>query len=450
MRVAVLGAGHVGLTTALCLAHCGHELSLIDVDSARVGQLGQGQLPFYEPYLTDLFNRLRGELPVSSDYAMVADVDVCIMAVPSPTATDGGVDLTFVRSAATSLGQALRQRRVSEPVLVVNKCTAPVGTGRLVFELIARELADEGDVGAPRFSVSSCPEFLREGHAVFDTLYPDRIVFGVDREADGRRLQQLYRPIIERSFPEVAPELTAAAAVSTVMTTSIISAELTKYAANAFLALKLSFINEIAAISSAVGASIQDVATGIGLDRRIGRAFLNAGIGWGGSCLGKDLSAFISISREYGLPTQILDAALAVNERQRAVAIRLLQEELRLLKGSRIGLLGLTFKPGTDDLRDAPSLDIARRLLTLGASVAGYDPVVREVPVPGVTVVASVGALANGADALLLVTEWDEFADLDWPVLAAVMRQRIVIDGRNCLDPARVEAAGIKYRAIGR
>ena len=450
MRVAVLGAGHVGLTTALCLAHCGHELRLIDVDSARVGQLVQGELPFYEPYLTDLFNRLRGELPVSSDYAMVADVDVCIIAVPSPTATDGGVDLTFVRSAATSLGQALRRRRVSEPVLVVNKCTVPVGTGRLVCELIARELAGEDDMGAPRFSVSSCPEFLREGHAVFDTLYPDRIVFGVDREADGRCLQQLYRPIIERSFPEVAPELTAAAAVSSVMTTSTISAELTKYAANAFLALKLSFINEIAAISSAVGASIQDVATGIGLDRRIGRAFLNAGIGWGGSCLGKDLSAFITISREYGLATQILDAALAVNERQRAVAIRLLQEELRLLKGSRIGLLGLTFKPGTDDLRDAPSLDIARRLIALGATVAGYDPVVREVPVPGLTVVASVAALSNGADALLLVTEWDEFADLDWPALAAAMRQRIVIDGRNYLDPARVEAAGIKYRAIGR
>jgi UDPglucose 6-dehydrogenase len=214
--------------------------------------------------------------------------------------------------------------------------------------------------------------------------------------------------------------------------------------------LKLSFINEVAAISSAVGASIQDVATGIGLDRRIGRAFLNAGIGWGGSCLGKDLRAFISISREYGLPTQILDAALAVNERQRGVAIRLLQEELHLLKGSRIGLLGLAFKPGTDDLRDAPSLDIARRLLTLGAGVAGYDPAVREVPVPGVTMVASAADLAKGADALLLITEWDQFADLDWPALAATMRRRIVIDGRNSLDPARLEAAGIKYRAIGR
>ncbi len=452
MRVAVLGAGHVGLTTALCLAHCGHDLTLVDVDTTRVRLLAQGELPFFEPYLAELFARVKGHLRLTSDYDAVADADVCIIAVPSPTAADGGVDLTFVRNAAVSIGRSLRRRRVADPVLVVNKCTVPVGTGRLVSELIAGELAGEDGQGGqrPEFSLGSCPEFLREGHAVFDTMYPDRIVFGVDREADGRRLGQLYQAIIERRFPEVAPELSAAAGTTTVMTTSITSAELIKYAANGFLALKLSFINEIAAISSAVGASIQDVARGIGLDRRIGRSFLNAGIGWGGSCLGKDLSAFISTSREYGLPTQVLDAALAVNERQRGVVIRLLQQELRLLKGSRIGLLGLAFKPGTDDLRDAPSLDIARRLLALGASVSGYDPVVREVPVPGVTMVADVRALAHGSDALLLITEWEEFAGVDWAALAATMRQKIMIDGRNLLDPSQLERAGFRYRAIGR
>jgi UDPglucose 6-dehydrogenase len=228
------------------------------------------------------------------------------------------------------------------------------------------------------------------------------------------------------------------------------TAELIKYAANTFLATKLSFINEMATLSAALGISIEDVADGIGLDHRIGRGFLTAGIGWGGSCLGKDIQALVGTAQEYGLPTPLLEAAMEVNERQRGVVARLLQEELHVLRGSRIGLLGLAFKPGTDDLRDAPSLEIARRLLALGASVSGYDPVVREVPLQGVKVQNSVAAVAAGSDALVLVTEWEEFRDLPWPDLAATMRHAVFIDGRNMMPPGQLQDAGFRYRGIGR
>lgn len=453
MRIAILGAGHVGLTTGACFAHCGHQVTIADIDQDRIQRLRQDEMPFYEAHLDHLLEENRSRLTFTGSYADVADADVCLVAVPSPTGPGGGVDLSFVRAAAAGVAGALRQRTAAEPLLVVNKCTVPVGTGRMVSEIIRRGLEAEGPpagkIDPPAYTVCSCPEFLREGRAVHDTLYPDRVVIGAESDGESQTLRALYQPIVERSFPAV-PGLEGPDRATTVLVTSLPTAELIKYAANTFLAVKLSFINEIAGISAAVGASIQDVADGIGLDRRIGRSFLDAGIGWGGSCLGKDMRALTTTAAEYELPAPLLNAALAVNERQRGVVVRLLQEELRLLKGARITLLGLSFKPGTDDLRDAPSLRIAERLLELGAEVLGYDPVVRSIPVDGARLVASVADGARGADALVLVTEWEEFRGLPWADLARAMRRPLLIDGRNQLRPAELEAAGFRYRSIGR
>lgn len=448
MQVSIIGAGHVGLTTAACFAHCGHQVTVVDIDRARVRDLKAGRLPFFEPHLGDLLNRNRERVQFTTDYQRAAHAEVALLAVPSPTGSGGAVDLTYVRTAAESLGQALRERRAPEPMLIVNKCTVPVGTAQMVAGIVRSQLSPSGP--PLPFSVASCPEFLREGRAVQDTLYPDRIVIGVSSGEAEQELRHLYAGIRDQRFPPVAPGLGEGSTPPRVVVTSTTTAELVKYAANTFLAVKLSFINEIASLSSAVGADIQDVADGIGLDRRIGRSFLDAGIGWGGSCLGKDLRGLISTAAEYELPTALLSASLAVNERQRGVVTRLLQEELRVLKGARIALFGLAFKPDTDDLRDAPSLEIAGRLLAWGADVVGYDPVVRQVPVPGLEIAGSARDAAARADAVVLVTEWAEFQQLDWQGLAAGMRNPLLVDGRNALRADQMEAVGFRYRSIGR
>jgi UDPglucose 6-dehydrogenase len=456
LRIAVIGSGHVGLTTAVCLAFCGHHATVIDVDRERIERLTGGSLPFFEAGLEELFQRASHHLHFTTDFSAASEVEACLLAVPSPTAENGGVDLSFMRTALTELGRALSLRSRPEPLLIVNKCTVPVGTVAMAAEWLNTQIekdpgaASSSELPRARFTLSNAPEFLREGLAVRDTLYPDRLVFGVESEPDERILRDLYVPILERSFPELALGEATPSSLPGLIVTSVMTAELIKYAANTFLATKLSFINEMATLSAALGISIEDVADGIGLDHRIGRGFLTAGIGWGGSCLGKDIQALVGTAQEYGLPTPLLEAAMEVNERQRGVVARLLQEELHVLRGSRIGLLGLAFKPGTDDLRDAPSLEIARRLLALGASVSGYDPVVREVPLQGVKVQNSVAAVAAGSDALVLVTEWEEFRDLPWPDLAATMRHAVFIDGRNMMPPGQLQDAGFRYRGIGR
>jgi UDPglucose 6-dehydrogenase len=342
-------------------------------------------------------------------------------------------------------------------MLVVNKSTVPVGTARWLQELITERLrllsAESSLLPGSRedsFSISSAPEFLREGKAVYDTLFPDRLIFGVSCEDDARRLQTLYAPIIARRFPRDDLEHQSAERPPHVMVTTVMTAELIKYAGNAFLATKLSFINELAPLCASVGVSVVDIADGIGLDHRIGREFLNAGIGWGGSCLGKDTQGLRNMAIEYGLDTPLLAAVMAVNERQRDAVMGLLQQELLVLKGSRIALLGLAFKPGTDDLRDAPSLDIARKLLRVGATVSGYDPAVKHVPVPQLRLATSVLEMSEGADALVLVTEWSEFQDLPWSQIASRMRKPVMIDGRNLLSPRLLSDSGFSYRGIGR
>lgn len=457
LRVGVVGCGHVGLVTAACLALTGHAVVGVDVDEARVAGLRRGRLPFFEPVLPAVFEGVRQRLAFTTSYPELAGCDACIVAVPSPAGGGGAVDLRHLKQACAGIAGALDRRSRPAPLLVVNKSTLPAGSARLVGELIAGRLAAgavrRGNAGvreARAFTVCSCPEFLREGRAVQDTLFPDRLVFGIDHPEDGASLRALYAPIIERTFPRLAVGVDPEPPLPEVLCTSVVSAELIKYAANAFLATKISFINEMARLAERVGADVFEVADGIGADRRIGRAFLDAGVGWGGSCFGKDLRALLATASEYGVDMPLAQAVVAVNHSQRRHVVGLLQEELGTLRGARVGLLGLAFKPGTDDLRDAPSLEIAAGLTALGARVAACDPVVREVDGAQIAIEPSVEAVAEASDALVLVTEWEAFRRIDWSLIARRMRRRVVIDGRNALDPAPLRAAGFRYRGLGR
>jgi UDPglucose 6-dehydrogenase len=338
--------------------------------------------------------------------------------------------------------------------LVVNKSTVPVGSGDYVSMLIHDGLEEEagGSGVEATFLVASNPEFLREGSAIYDSLFPDRIVVGTDSREAMDTLRALYQPIIEQSFPtELDPRPKVAVPF---VTTDLVSAEMIKYAANAFLATKISFINEIANLCELVGADVSEVAYGIGLDERIGARFLSAGIGWGGSCFPKDIAALRAVAREYEHETPLLDATIAVNERQRKQVISKLQRDLHTLEGKRVALLGLSFKPNTDDLWEAPSLSIARSLSSLGARAVGYDPVAgrkaMEAAPDFLKVVLDPYEALRGAHAAVIVTEWEEFRELDLERVASLMwKPPLLVDGRNALDPQEVRAAGIRYRAFG-
>jgi UDPglucose 6-dehydrogenase len=346
--------------------------------------------------------------------------------------------------------------------VVVNKSTVPVGSGNWVEMLVSQGVQSVQTVPArssrpdmPTFSVVSNPEFLREGSAITDSLYPDRIVVGASDESAIDLMKQLYKPLINQTFdsPTFAPRPEGFGTVPFVVT-EVASAELIKYSANAFLAMKISFANEIAGLCEKVGADIRQIALGIGLDKRIGERFLNSGIGWGGSCFGKDVSALMHVAREYNHPTPLLEATVSVNERQRLSVIKKLQDELKIIKGRTISLMGLSYKPDTDDLRDAPSITIARSLVRMGARVKAYDPVSNEVckrnhPDLDVEYCNDLNDLAQGADALVLVTEWNEFKTADWRALHDLMRTPLVIDGRNALQERQLISAGFTYRGIG-
>jgi UDPglucose 6-dehydrogenase len=351
---------------------------------------------------------------------------------------------------ARSIGRALVGVRRVSPLVVANKSTVPVGSGDYVSMLV-REGAEEAG-GSVRFSVVSNPEFLKEGSAVYDCLFPDRILLGSEEQEALRAMRSLYAPIIKQDFPtEISPRPKHAVPF---VTTDLASAEMTKYAANAFLATKVSFINEIANICELVGADVTEVARGIGLDERIGSRFLNAGIGWGGSCFPKDVLALRAAAREYDHETILLDATAAVNERQRRRVIAKLQWDLHTLKGKRVALLGLSFKPETDDLREAPSLEIARALHTLGARTVGYDPVAGKAAarlVPELRVVFDPCEALRGAHAAVVITEWEEVRGLKPKRAASLMREpKLLVDGRNALDPSSWRRAGLLYRGFGR
>jgi UDPglucose 6-dehydrogenase len=481
VEVCVVGTGYVGLVTGTCLAYLGHSVVCVDVDERKIETLRKGQSPIYEPGLDQLIaiGLQRGNLRFSTDLAKpVKESEIIFIAVGTPPQPSGKADLSYVKAVAQSIGRALdcERRRV-----IVNKSTVPIGSGNWVEMLVKEGLSENpvwldklasaasaptGDLTTSRrsnggraedlFLVASNPEFLREGSAIGDTFYPDRIVIGATDSYAAERLRALYEPIVEQTFapPASAPRPADVTAIP-VVTTDLASAEMIKYAANAFLATKISFANEIANICERVGADIKEVVRGFGLDSRIGPKFLNAGVGWGGSCFGKDVSALIDIAKEYAYEPALLYSAVDVNKRQRHVPVQKLQEALKIIKGKTIGLLGLAFKPDTDDLRDAPAIEIAAELIEKGARVKAYDPIANEAcrrhcPELNIEYADSALALAEDCDAIVIVTEWEEFRYLDLNQIGEAMNSKTLIDGRNILDPQAVEAAGFKYRGIGR
>lgn len=471
--VGVVGAGYVGLVTGACLAHVGHRVACVDKDEERVTGLERGRMPIYEPGLAELTTtKSEGRLRFTTDLAaVVREADVVFIAVDTPQGEDGSADLSSVAAAARGVGRALAgpgRLRERPPLVVVNKSTVPAGSGDYVSMLVRDGMEENGgwadgkEAGEREspFRVVSNPEFLREGSAIYDSLFPDRIVLGTETRDAMEVMRTLYTPIIEQSFPtELDPRPKVAVPL---IITDLASAEMVKYAANAFLATKISFINEISNICELVGADVSEVARGIGMDGRIGSRFLGAGIGWGGSCFPKDIAALRSIAREYEHETPLLDAAVAVNERQRKRVVQKLQRELRTLKGKRVALLGLAFKPNTDDLRKAPSIEIAASLSSLGAKVVGYDPVAGKAAaqlataggapgLEGLKVVFDPYEALAGADAAVVATEWEEIRSLDLRRAASVMAEPpVLVDGRNAFDPKEVRAAGIRYRGFGR
>lgn len=461
LEVGVIGAGYVGLATGASLAHLGYGVTCLDRDEGRTRSLQEGTVPFYEPGLDGLVARgvRSGRLtfvgPSELD-SIVRRADVVFVAVGTPRGDEGSADLANVASAAHQIGRALVAEGATSrerPLVVANKSTVPVGGGDYVSALIEEGVLEGGGSAAKAdFVVVSNPEFLREGSAVYDTLFPDRIVVGADSRGPLETMRRLYEPIIGQTFStELDPRpKTAVPFVST----DLASAEMIKYAANAFLATKISFINEISTLCESTGADVGMVANGIGLDGRIGSRFLKAGIGWGGSCLPKDISALRAAARDYGHETPLLDATLAVNEVQLRRVIEKLEWHLDTLKGKRVALLGLSFKPNTDDLRGAPSLEIARKLNSQGATPVGYDPAAGKAAgraLPGLEVAFDPYEALEGAHAAVVVTEWEEIKGLDPTRAASSMREPgLLVDGRNALDPTSCREAGLLYASFGR
>jgi UDPglucose 6-dehydrogenase len=470
MRVTVVGTGYVGLVTGACLAYLGHQVNCMDRDREKIRQLQEGDLPIYEPGLGALVAEqvAAGRLRFQDEYGeAIPGAEAIFICVGTPPLPDGRADTSAVETVARCLGGHLGP----DYCVIVNKSTVPIGSGAWVGMLVRQGCRQRvgavaeptlvgsgsgtsrsgGDVTAltapcvPAFDVVSNPEFLREGTAIDDALSPDRIVIGVESERAEARMRALYEPLRARNA--------AMGREVPFIVTDRASAELTKYAANAFLATKISFINEIAGICERVGADVQEVAHALGLDRRIGAAFLGAGIGWGGSCFPKDLASLEQTAREYGDELRLLAAVQAVNNAQRLVLVRKLQERLKVIKGTTVALWGLAFKPGTDDVRDAPALTIAQRLTEMGAAVRAYDPRATETARrQGVhaELFTDPYEAACEADALLLVTDWPEFAAADWPRLLQVMRRPLIVDGRNALDRAVLLWHGFEYCGIGR
>ncbi|MBX9668971.1 MAG: UDP-glucose/GDP-mannose dehydrogenase family protein [Candidatus Obscuribacterales bacterium] len=463
MDICVVGAGYVGLVTSACLAYFGNQVTAVESNPIRLESLKQGEIPFFEPGLSDFVKSCiaLGTLKFTDNLDDgVKSSDVIFICVGTPPLANGESDLSQVMTVARGIGGALdnKRRRV-----IVNKSTVPVGSGNWVEMLVAQGVqsvqpvpARSSRTEAPAFSVVSNPEFLREGSAIADSFYPDRIVVGSTDEPSIDLMRKLYNPILTQDFeaPECAPRPKGLEHVPFVLT-DLASAELIKYAANAFLAMKISFANEVAGLCEKVGADIKQVTRGIGLDMRIGSAFLNAGVGWGGSCFQKDILALMQVAREYHYPTHLLEATIKVNEHQRLVVIQKLQDELKIIKGRTVGLMGLSFKPNTDDLRDAPSLGIARQLIKMGALVKVYDPVSmdsckKQHPDLDMQYCSDLVDLATGCDAIVLVTEWEEFKRANWREVSQVMRWPLVVDGRNVLQEDEMTGVGMTYRGVGR
>ncbi len=429
-NIAVAGTGYVGLSTGTCFADLGNRVTLLDISEEKIEMLRQGESPIYEPGLNEMVlrNVNAGRLSFTTSYdEALADAEFVFICVGTPSGVDGEADLQYVRMAAQSIAKTMHQ-----PLVVINKSTVPVGTGDWVADIITRHQEEPVE-----FDVVSCPEFTREGSALYDFMNPDRVVLGSHSPIAAEKVAQLHLPLRAR-----------------IVMTDLRTAEMIKYASNAFLATKISFINEIAAICETLGADVEEVAIGMGMDKRIGPAFLNAGLGYGGSCFPKDVKALEHMALVQGRHPSLLRAVIDINRDARRWAIFNLRD---LLGGSlnqkRIGLLGLAFKPNTDDIREAPALEIARMLQQEGALVSGYDPVAMANVAkmnPDLRLVEDPYDLAASADALLVCTEWNEFKQLDLPRMKALMATPIIADGRNIYEPTTMQELGFIYRAAGR
>ena len=429
MKLSIIGTGYVGLVTGTCFAEVGHHVICVDNDAAKVKMLQAGGIPIYEPGLAELVqkNVTAGRLKFTSSTAEgVANSDVIFIAVPTPPQPDGSVDLSYIERVARDIAAALTSYKI-----VVDKSTVPVKTGEKVSQTIKRYCAAKTE-----FDVVSNPEFLREGFAVGDLMHPDRVVIGVASPRPVAAMKEIYTPF-------KAP----------IIVTDINSAELIKHAANSFLALKISYINAIATVCEAAGANVQEVAQGIGLDERIGRRFLNAGLGFGGSCFPKDLSAFIKISEQVGYDFKLLKEVQRINADQMERFVKKITDTLWVLKDKKIGVLGLAFKQNTDDVRSSPAIDLCRHLLKDGAALRVHDPKAMDKArplLPDVTYVDDMNAVAEGCDALVIATEWDEFKQLDLDRAKKGLTHPILFDGRNLFDPVEMEKLGWIYKSVGR
>jgi UDPglucose 6-dehydrogenase len=460
MRVCVIGTGYVGLVTGVCLAHVGHHVICVDNNEEKVKLMQSGQSPIFEPGLSELMQIAiqNGRIEFTTNLGAGVDHgEVLFIAVGTPPLPTGESDTRYVEAVARGIGEHLKGGSYK---VIVNKSTVPIGSGDWVRMIVLDGVAERqkalvpaGGGAAPEldveFDVVSNPEFLREGSAVYDTFNPDRIVLGSNSPRAIALMKELYAPIVAREYAEDKSLPTVP-----VVVTDLSSAEMVKYASNAFLATKISFINEVANICDRVGADVTQVAKGIGLDSRIGSKFLQAGIGWGGSCFPKDVAALIHTADDYGYEAQLLKSAVSVNQRQRLIAVEKLQQVLKILKGKTIGLLGLTFKPDTDDMRDAPALDLIEHLSRLGTKIKAYDPLVSQTGLrhglSNVIVETDPERLADGCDALVLVTDWKQFATLDYAKMSKLMNNPVMIDGRNFLNQEELEKAGFRYVGVGR
>jgi UDPglucose 6-dehydrogenase len=428
-NISVIGAGYVGLVTGACFADLGNTVTCVEIDEQKLAHLAAGDVPYYEPRLDELVERnvRAGRLNFTSSYSnALSDADFIFIAVNTPASPNGHADMSQVQSAAASIGMNL-----TRPAVIINKSTMPIGAYDTVTAVI------RGAIREPiEFAVVSNPEFLSEGSAVHDFLHPDRIILGAHDLAAAEQVAALYAPL-----------------GTTTMITDPRTAEMIKYAANCFLATKISFVNEIAAICDRLGADVKEVARGMGLDRRIGPAFLNAGLGWGGSCFPKDVRALEYMASVNGCHPQLIRSVIDINRDQRLRVVQLTRDLLGGLSGREVGILGLSFKPNTDDLRDAPALEVIELLLHEGARVRAYDPAALEAArrmLPGIELSPDAYACATGADALILATEWNEFKQLDLDRIRHAMRTPVLVDGRNLYDPEQMRSLGFVYRGIGR
>ncbi|WP_407571562.1 UDP-glucose dehydrogenase family protein [Deinococcus altitudinis] len=452
LNVIVIGAGYVGLCTGIVMAHIGHSVLCIDINTDKIALLEQGMAPIYEINLEAMLAGCRNNLSFTTELPKrLGDTDIVIIAVGTPSKENGDADMQYVDQVIIDITSKIEE---AQDLIIVMKSTVPIGSNQEMFRRVNNLLSDRGVQANVNFV--SNPEFLREGKAIYDSFYPDRIVVGGNNDSAIGAVKNMYYPLLNKTFimPQYMDQNFESSLPSLVVT-DFLTAEMIKYASNAFLATKVSFINEIAGLCDKVGADILDVSIGMGLDNRIGKGFLHAGLGWGGSCFPKDTLALQSIAREYDYEMPIIEAARTINTRQIIFVLRKIQGLLKVIRGKKIAVLGLSYKPGTDDIRDSVSVEIVKRIVRLGGSVSVYDPVAldnarKELASDSVNFCSSIICAIESADAVLIATEWQEFLEVDWREVKLKMRSPIIIDGRNLLHKKILSEMGFTYVGVGR